>query len=60
MLQASLKAGLFSPPHPGLNWPLASLQLTLRCLIPSPQETEHWNIKKSPSEFRLEKQETEP
>ena len=43
MLQPSLAAGLFSSLHPGLNWPLGSLQLTLRCLIPSPQETEHWN-----------------
>ena len=41
MLQPSLAAGLFSLLHPGLNWPLGSLQLTLRCLIPSPQETEH-------------------
>ena len=47
MLQASLNTGLFSSLHPGLNWSLASLQLTLRCLIPSPQETEHWNIKKN-------------
>ena len=61
MLQGSLNVGLFSSLHPGLNWPLASLQLTFRCLIPSPQETEHWNMtKKSPLEFRLKKQETEP
>ena len=46
MLQGSLNVGLFSSLHPELNWPLASLQLTLRCLIPLPQETEHWNIKK--------------
>ena len=41
MLHASLDAGLFSLAHPELNWPLGNLQLILRCLIPSPQETEH-------------------
>ena len=41
MLQASLIAGLFSLLQPVPNRPLGSLQLTLRCLIPSPQETEH-------------------
>ena len=46
MLQGSLNVGLFSSLHAELNWPLGSLQLTLRCLIPLPQETEHWNIKK--------------
>jgi len=41
MLQASLLEGLFFSLHPGLSWPFGSLQLTLRSLTPSPQETEH-------------------
>lgn len=42
MLQASLLEGLFFSLHPGLSWPFGSLQLTLRSLTPSPQETEHY------------------
>ena len=41
MLQAFIVTGLFSSIHPELNWPFCSMQLTLRCLIPFPQETEH-------------------
>ena len=41
MLQASLADGLALSSHPGLNFPVFSLHSTLRCLVPSPQETEH-------------------
>lgn len=46
MLQLCLDEGLFSRLHPRLDWPFSNLQVTFRCLVPLPQDTEHWKAKR--------------
>ena len=46
MLQLCLDEGLFSRLHPRLDWPFSNLQVTFRCLVPLPQDIEHWKAKR--------------